>query len=106
MYVSSLKISNFRCIGVGVETHTSTLLETFWYNHNLTSIREWLAGDRTGGGGAKVRDSNRLKLHYVAMTRPSHLICLALPMDRFLAGKDGGKVLEKLRARGWDVIEV
>jgi DNA helicase-2/ATP-dependent DNA helicase PcrA len=89
------------------ETHTSTLvLETFWYNHNLTSIREWLVGDRAGGGGAKSRDTNRLKLHYVAMTRPSHLLCLALPMDRFLAGKDGGKVLEKLRARGWNVTEV
>jgi hypothetical protein len=24
-------------------------------------------------------------------------------MDRFLAGKDGGKILEKLRARGWDL---
>ncbi len=89
------------------ETHTSTLvLETFWYNHNLTSIREWLVGDRAGGNKAKARDLNRLKLHYVAMTRPSHLICLALPTEHLLAGKDGGKVVEKLKVRGWEIREV
>lgn len=91
------------------ETHTATLiLDTFWYSHNLSSISDWLLGKRSGGDGAKDRESTRLKLHYVAMTRPSHLVCLALPKPAlFSKSKDGGKaILEILRNRGWLIREL
>lgn len=91
------------------ETHTATLiLETFWYAHNLSSIRDWLLGTRSGGDGASEREISRLKLHYVAMTRPSHLICLALPKHGlFKKAKDGGKaMMETLKNRGWSIQEV
>lgn len=65
------------------ETHTSTLvLETFRGTHNLKAIKEWLLGKP---GTQKQRDekSTRLKVHYVALTRPTHLLCLALPDGTF-----------------------
>ena len=91
------------------ETHTATLaLETFWYAHNLSSIRDWLLGKRSGGAGEKERVLGRLKLHYVAMTRPTHLVCLALPKQAlFEKTKDGGKAIsDALRLRGWKIHEL
>jgi DNA helicase-2/ATP-dependent DNA helicase PcrA len=91
------------------ETHTATLvLETFWHAHNLSSIKDWLIGKRSGGAGAKAREINRLKLHYVAMTRPSHLICIAMTKQGLLSNaKDGGvAILNSLRDRGWRIHEL
>lgn len=91
------------------ETHMATLvLETFWYSHNLGSIKDWLLGKRSGGDGAKDRDLSRLKLHYVAMTRPSHLLCLALPRSSLCAkAPDGGKaIIDGLKVRGWAIHEL
>jgi DNA helicase II / ATP-dependent DNA helicase PcrA len=91
------------------ETHTATLiLETFWYAHNLSSIRDWLLGKRSGGAGANDTQISRLKLHYVAMTRPSHLVCLALPKQALFAkAKDQGKAIAgTLKNRGWSLQEV
>lgn len=92
------------------QTHTATLvLETAWYGYNLETIMLWLSGDAIGKskkGG--VQEITRLKTHYVAMTRPSHLLCLALP-KKALCGKDGqidSKLLGKLRGRGWRIVDV
>lgn len=42
----------------------------------------------------------RLKLHYVAMKRPTHLLCLAMRKDAFV--DDEINVLED---RGWKIID-
>ena len=42
----------------------------------------------------------RLRLHYVAMTRPTHLLCLAMRKDAFIVGE-----LDSLTGRGWTVID-
>ena len=65
------------------ETHTATLvLEFYYYDHHLSQLKPWLFGTRSGGlKGSKFegeRMLGRMKLHYVAMTRPSHLLCLAM----------------------------
>lgn len=88
------------------ETHTATLvLETFWHNHNLESILEWVCANNFGCGKTGVRNINRLKIHYVAMTRPSHLLCLAMKKSNF--EDDNGQVkselYDKLVERGWDI---
>lgn len=91
------------------ETHTATLvLETFWYEYNLQSLQEWLCGDKNGGTGEGQRIQNRLKIHYVAMTRPSHLLCLAMKRTTFenAAGELDEGLLDKLRRRGWQIREV
>ncbi|MDH5669644.1 MAG: UvrD-helicase domain-containing protein [Nitrospira sp.] len=91
------------------ETHTATLvLETFWYKHNLDSINEWLlcSDDRRGGGEGQVK--KRLRVHYVAMTRPTHLLCLAMKRSSFEdnAGVLSTELVQRLEQRGWHLREV
>lgn len=84
------------------ETHTATLvLETFYFEHHLRALKPWLLGDRSGGNGVSTRQKSRLKLHYVAMTRPARLLCLALREDALNAAE-----LAKLTERGWRVARV
>jgi len=88
------------------ETHTATLvLETFWYDYNLADLLPWLTGDNDGAGAAKARQQSRLKLHYVAMSRPTHLLCLALKKDAFLdgVGQLDQALIEKAKRHGWHV---
>ncbi|KPF71308.1 MAG: UvrD-helicase domain-containing protein [Blastomonas fulva] len=92
------------------ETHTATLvLDSFYFAHHLSELKPWLLGAKIGGSRlnrpGKVlyegsRMLGRLRLHYVAMTRPTHLLCLAMRKDAFDAGE-----LEILTGRGWTVIE-
>jgi DNA helicase-2/ATP-dependent DNA helicase PcrA len=81
------------------ETHTATLvLETYWYDHNLESLLAWLDGSKSGESSAGDRQESRLKVHYVAMTRPTHLLCLA--MKKSTVDTNSG-LAQKLTARGW-----
>lgn len=100
------------CVGsihsVKGETHTATLvLETFWHEYNLDSIKEWLCSeDRRGGGEGRVK--KRLRVHYVAMTRPTHLLCLAMKRSSFEdhAGVLSTELVQRLEQRGWHLREV
>ncbi len=91
------------------ETHTATLvLETYQNSYNMSSLAEWFLGDRSGlTKKCSATNVDRLKLHYVAMTRPSHLVCLGLHKERFLnkAGKTEAEVIEALKAKGWSMKE-
>ncbi len=83
------------------ETHTATLvLETFWNKHNIDSLMAWLQGCPTENP-PKTQNETRLKVHYVAMTRPTHLLCLAIKKES-LEG-DNGDVMRRLEERGWTV---
>jgi len=87
------------------ETHTATLvLESFHQTHHLKKLVPWLAGKRPKPGadntGENAASVERLKLHYVAMTRPSHLLCLAMRGDA-LTTKERGAI----QARNWRIIE-
>ena len=92
------------------ETHTATLvLDTFFHAHHLNELKPWLLGARSGGfkdkkkGPPQLEGSRllgRLKLHYVAMTRPSHLLCVAMRRDAFTNDELG-----ILKGRGWSVID-
>jgi DNA helicase-2/ATP-dependent DNA helicase PcrA len=91
------------------KTHTATLvLETFWHEHNIASLLPWLSGDKSGGSDVGKRDSLRLRVHYVAMTRPTHLVCLA--MHRRAVSVASGELdqgrIGKLQMRGWEVVSV
>ena len=84
------------------ETHTATLvLDTFYYSHHLRALKAWLTGTKAGGAGENARIRSRLRLHYVAMSRPSHLLCLAMRQDA-LTEAEILKVIE----RGWRVVRV
>ncbi|KQY26157.1 DNA helicase UvrD [Caulobacter sp. Root487D2Y] len=88
------------------ETHTATLvLESFYYNHHLNELKPWLLGARSGGMKKGTtfegpRLLGRLRLHYVAMTRSSHLLCIAMRKDA-LTDAD----IATLQGRGWEIID-
>ena len=46
---------------------------------------------------------NRLKIHYVAMTRPSHLLCLAMTRALFENGEGGldQNLINRVKSHGW-----
>ncbi len=77
------------------ETHTGILiLETFNISYSLKAVKRWLLGN-IGTEIQRNGQSSRLKVHYVAMTRPTHLLCLAVPEGTFtdedvsaLSGRD------------------
>ncbi|USI75147.1 UvrD-helicase domain-containing protein [Sphingomonas morindae] len=92
------------------ETHTATLvLDSFYFAHHLSELKPWLLGAKAGGSRLNGRGNvvaegsrmlGRLRLHYVAMTRPTHLLCLAMRKDVFAAGE-----IDILTGRGWTVID-
>jgi hypothetical protein len=92
------------------QTHTATLaMESFWNGHNLESLREWVLDPlREWREGDGVRRKTRLRLHYVAMTRPTHLVCLAMRRGAFedTEGRLDPVQMQTLAKRGWQVVEV
>jgi len=91
------------------ETHTATLvLDTFWQDkkgrHNLGLLLSWLIGSNLGATSAGMQQQVRLKAHYVAMTRPTHLLCLAMKQSTFEKnGTLDRELIRKLTDRGWQV---
>ena len=61
------------------ETHTATLvLDTFFHDHHLSALRPWLLGEKAGQGNEGTIMLSRLKQHYVAFTRPTHMFAIAM----------------------------
>lgn len=84
------------------QTHTATLvLETFWHTHNLKSLKQWLLGKRCNGPSDNKKNESRLKLYYVAMTRPTHLLCLAMKRESFNKSE-----INQLEKCGWKIMDV
>jgi hypothetical protein len=84
------------------ETHTATLvLDTYYKRFNLASLKPWLLGRKCGKGREGTENQSRLKQHYVAMTRPTHLVCLGMKEDVFEAEE-----IDTLKARSWRVAKV
>ena len=85
------------------QTHTATLvLETYFHERDLTDILDWLCGKQRGwskANGKKRRE--RLRLAFTAMTRPTHLLCLALRKDVFGDDLSTCQIATRLRDRGW-----
>jgi DNA helicase II / ATP-dependent DNA helicase PcrA len=84
------------------ETHTATLiLDTYYRKHHLETLKPWLLGKKSGGGSENNTLLSRLRQHYVAITRPSHLVCLAM-RESCLTTAD----IAALKNRGWRVARV
>lgn len=80
-----------------------------FHDHHLRELKPWLLGTKSGGFSTNSRGRQvpegrrmlgRLKLHYVAMTRPTHLLCLAMRNDAF-----GHEELDVMTSRGWTIID-
>lgn len=87
------------------QTHSATLvLETFNQTHFLHALMPWLVGKNQHGAKCTTdKAMQRLLQIYVAMTRPTHLLCLAVRNSSLGVGKDIAKNKEKLAAQGWRV---
>lgn len=86
------------------QTHTATLLfETFQKVRDLADLLPWLIEGKTKPGQGPER-LDRMRLIFTAMTRPSHLLCLAMRSDAL--GIDEKKVanISALQAAGWQLI--
>lgn len=88
------------------DEHTATLvLETFWYKHNLDDIFKWFMNGKKAKDCTGDQRRNRMKLHYVAMSRPTHLLCLAMKRKTFENNKGDidTTLISKVKSMGWDI---
>jgi hypothetical protein len=86
------------------ETHHATLvLDTHFRGSHLGRIKPWLTGEKSGlAAGRRYGELRRsLKQHYVAVTRPSHLLCIAMRLDEVTDAE-----LALMRARQWRVGQI
>lgn len=90
------------------QTHLATLLlSTNWYKqHSAIRIMPWLLGQRANGAKAGKQDLQRLLHTYVAMTRSSHLLCLAVPRSALGNGKIADQNVAVLTGKGWRLAEI
>lgn len=89
------------------QTHLATLLmSTYYHDHSAKRMLPWLLGDNINLCGAGNRDRDRLRQTYVAMTRPSHLVCLAIPRSAFDGDVALSDQIATLRNRGWAVADL
>lgn len=89
------------------QTHLATMvLNTFWYGHSAKKLLPWLLGEKVNGNTAGARDVKRLLQTYVALTRPSHMICLAVPRSVFGDDQALAQYVATLNRRGWRVAEI
>lgn len=88
------------------ETHTSTLfLDTFYRAYDSTRLVRFFT---TGGRDPDRRNESickALRVAYVAMSRPTHLLCVAFPLP------EGQPILEYWQSkpeqeRLWDMVEI
>ncbi|MEE4705371.1 UvrD-helicase domain-containing protein [Pseudomonas alliivorans] len=90
------------------QTHTATLvLETYNYGHVLNSLMPWMLGQQCHGGkSVKIRQRRRLLAMYVAMTRPTHLLCLAISRRSLGEGEAFEQSRQMLIDQGWNVHQI
>jgi hypothetical protein len=89
------------------QTHLATLvLSTHWHEHSSEHILDWLLGARVNDDGVGHRDRRRLLQTYVAMTRPTHIICLDLRRSAFGDTESFAQQVSTLSGRGWRVAEI
>jgi len=78
------------------ETHTATCyLETYFYDYDIKRIMNYMKGQCTVP--TQKRIIQNLKMAFVGMSRPSHLLCVAVHSDSIFTQE------EAMRRSGWDV---
>ena len=80
------------------ETHDATLvLETKWYDLDIEKALDWLIGSKETPP-TQQRQKERFKRLHVAMTRPRHLLCLAINVSHICPD-----IQSSLQNRGWQI---
>lgn len=82
------------------ETHTATLyLETFYYGYDVKRVLKYL---KDGATNPKDIEKQSMKMAYVGMTRPTHLLCVAMHKENINIDTDEAYLNEL----GWEIREV
>ena len=105
--VSDVEIQLGSIHSVKGQTHLATLLlSTYWHDHSVKTLLPWLLGKKSNGASAGRRIIHRLLHTYVALTRPSHMVCLAVPCSTLGSGQVAEENIATLRQIGWEVAEI
>ena len=90
------------------KTHSATLiLETFRKTHFIQKLMPWI--EQVKGALKRPLDSATKKdmmLMYVGMTRPTHMLCLAIRQSTLGEGAAGERRRAALLAAGWSILEL
>lgn len=94
--------------GAKGQTHTATLvLETHFKKHDLGDLLSCLgAPSKAVGKNPGVERLERMRILYTAMTRPTHLLCVAIRAEALTQDPGSAKNTEQLRASGWTITEL
>ncbi len=87
------------------QTHTATLvLETFYKRHDLADLLKWVLGSKSGAERKEGPERlARMRLVYTAMTRPTHLLCLAMRQEALGDGQELKTRIGQFQSMGWKV---
>ncbi len=89
------------------KTHTATLIvETFNVQHVLEMMLPWLEGKPLVKKEHLVTYRKNRMLMYVGMTRPTHLLCLAIRSSALGEGEVRAERRAALEAHGWVISEL
>jgi len=89
------------------KTHSATLIvETFSGQHFLEMMLPWLEGKPLLKKEHQVTYRKNRMLMYVGMTRPTHLLCLAIRTSALGEGETRAERRAALEAQGWVINEL
>ena len=89
------------------KTHAATLiLETFRKTHFIQKLMPWLEGQKAAAKRPPDSAKKDMMLMYVGMTRPTHMLCLAIRQSTLGEGTAGEKRRAALKAAGWSILDL
>jgi DNA helicase II / ATP-dependent DNA helicase PcrA len=73
----------------------------------MEDLLQWISGEMCGASSKDGKErQERMRLVYTAMTRPSHLLCLAIRKTVIDQGNKGAETRRRLAHRGWKVVDL
>ncbi len=90
------------------QTHTATLVvESYFKKHDMEDLLQWICAEKCGADSRTgIEREERMRLVYTAVTRPSHLLCLALRRDAINQGGAEAETRERLIQLGWTLKDI
>ncbi len=89
------------------KTHAATLiLETFNRTHINNKLLPLLEGKSLGAQRSAPAMKKSMMLMYVGMTRPTHMLCVAIRESSLGCGAAAVKRTEALEAAGWSIVNL
>lgn len=89
------------------KTHAATIiLETFRNSHFIQKLMPCLEGKKAAAKRPQESAKRDMMLMYVGMTRPTHMLCLAVRKTSMGEGGVGAKRTAALLGAGWSILDL